>query len=151
GNAAMRTGGRSRRLNDRGGTGMAAPEFFRRASLATVVATIALAANGVADARVTSVQVTTQKPAFNGTVFAVGQYEELDGMAFGEIDPNDSLNTIITDIGFAPVNSRGVVTYSMNFTIIKPVDMSKSNHTLVYDVVNRGRMSIPALDIGSSG
>jgi hypothetical protein len=33
---------------------------------------------------------------------SVGQYEKLRGRAFGEVDPNDQRNTIITDIKLAP-------------------------------------------------
>jgi hypothetical protein len=80
----------------------------------------------------------------------VGQYEQITGMAFGEVDPNDPANTVIQDIGLAPRNQRGNVEYSMNFAILKPVDMSRGNHTLIYDVVNRGNTREPALNIGGS-
>jgi len=127
-------------------------EFVRRASFAAVVATVGMAANGAADARITSIQVTSTTPAFNGTSFgSVGPYENVVGVAHGELDPDDPLNAVITDIELAPRNARGAVEYAMDFSIFKPVDESKGNHTLLYDVVNRGRMSIPALDIGSSG
>ena len=65
-------------------------------------------------------------------------YEILIGRAFGEIDPNDSHNTIITDIGLAPVNGNGKATYVASFTITKPVDMSQSSGLLWHDVPNRG-------------
>ena len=103
-----------------------------------------------AQAGITSIQVTSTTPAFGGVSFgATGTYENVVGVAHGEVDPDDPLNAVITDIEFAPRNTRGMVEYSMDFSIFKPVDMSKSNHMLLYDVVNRGRMSIPALDIGS--
>src|SRR6201987_2406468 len=92
----MRTGSRSPVLIDRGGTGMAVREFVRRTSLAAVVATLALAANGIADARITSLQVTSTTSAFNGTSFgSVGPYENVVGVAHGELDPEDPLNAVI--------------------------------------------------------
>src|SRR6516165_9330647 len=125
----------------------------QRRSWLAVASAVAVAALIAAPARagITSIQITSTIPAFGGTSFgAVGQYENVVGVAHGEVDPDDPLNAVITDIEFAPRNARGMVEYSMDFSIFKPVDMSKSNHTLLYDVVNRGRMSIPALDIGSS-
>lgn len=106
----------------------------------------------LSSAAITQIQITSQTPAFGGVSFgAVGQYENLVGTAFGEVDPADPLNAIITDIALAPKNANGKVSYSMDFSIFKPVNTALGSHTLVYDVVNRGRMSIPALDIGSSG
>ncbi len=86
-----------------------------------------------------------ESPAFKGQAFgAVGRYEKLVGHAFGELDPKDPLNAIITDIQFAPRNSRGMVEYTSTFTMIKPVDMSKANGVLWYNVANRGRANIDA-------
>src|SRR5262249_53417870 len=105
-----------------------------------------------ADARITQISITSSTAAFGGAVFgSVGTYQNLVGTAYGEVDPNDPLNAIITDIALAPRNAQGMVEYSMDFSIFVPSDPSKGNHTLLYDVVNRGNMSIPALNIGSSG
>src|SRR5215831_10915305 len=102
------------------------------------------------DARITEITITTTtSPAFAGQSFGqVGQYEQLDGTAFGEIDPQDPLNTVIQDIELASRNSRGMVEYSMDFSILKPIDTSRGNHTILYDVVNRGNKSSPSLNIG---
>jgi hypothetical protein len=93
-----------------------------------------------ADAAVTRIVIDVkQSPAYNGNTFgSVGQYEKLSGRAFGELDPNDSRNAIIQDINLAPKNANGKVEYIATFTIIKPIDMSKSNHVMLYQVVNRG-------------
>jgi hypothetical protein len=45
---------------------------------------------------------------------------------------------LITDIDLAPRNSSGMVEYSADVHIIKPVDLSKGNQRIFYDVVNRG-------------
>ena len=109
-------------------------------------------ATTAADARITSIAITTKtSPAFAGKSFgSVGQYEQLDGTASGEIDPKDRLNAVIQDIELAPRNSRGMVEYSMDFSILKPIDISLGNHTILYDGVNRGNKSSPALNIGGS-
>jgi len=69
-------------------------------------------------------------------------YEKLTGRFYGQLDPRQPLNTIITDIELAPRNDSGMVEYSATFTILKPVDMSTSTGVLVYQVPNRGRQTI---------
>jgi hypothetical protein len=118
--------------------------------MATGAAALALATT--ARAEVTSITYTTTSPMFGGTSFgSVGQYEQLDGTITGEIDPNAERNEIIQDIKLAPRNAHGKVEYAMTFSLLKPIDLSKSNHTLVYDVVNRGNKVITGtLNVGAS-
>ena len=102
-----------------------------------------------AEARITRIVIAKRTPAFEGTTFgAVGPYEQLDGTAYGEIDPRDPLNAIIQDLELAPRNTRDMVEYSMDISILKPIDMSKGNRTLLYETVNRGRKNLPILNIG---
>ena len=80
-----------------------------------------------------------ESPAFGGASFGTaGQYETLAGRAYGELDPNDAHNTIITDIKLAPRNKNGKVEYTVSFFLVKPIDMSKSSHLMWQDVPNRG-------------
>ena len=65
-------------------------------------------------------------------------HETLAGRAFGELDPNDPHNTIITDIRLAPRNANGKVEYMATFFLVKPIDMSRSSHLMWQDVPNRG-------------
>ncbi len=105
-----------------------------------------------AEARVTRIVIDQkQSPAYQGKSFGnAGQYEILSGKAYGELDPKNSHNTIITDIQFAPRNARGMVEYVATFSLVKPIDVNKSNGVLLYGVVNRGnRATVPAF--GSSG
>src|SRR5580658_65480 len=99
-----------------------------------------LASTTILNARVTRIVIEQREsPAFNAQVFGkAGQYETLRGHFFGEIDPKDRHNQIVTDIQFAPKNARGMAEYSGTFAISKPMDMSKSNQVLLYSVVNRG-------------
>ncbi len=74
-----------------------------------------------------------------------GQYETLTGRAWGELDPHDPLNTLITDIAVAPRNKDGNVEYIASFFIVKPIDMSKASGMMWHDVPNRGgRITITA-------
>src|SRR5262249_54533153 len=92
------------------------------------------------EARVTRIVIEQrQSPAYEGRAFgAVGQYEILVGKAYGELDPKDPHNAIITDLQFAPRNARGLVEYVATFTLVKPVDLAKANGVLLYAVPNRG-------------
>lgn len=92
-----------------------------------------------AEARVTRIVIIRkQSPVHDGKSFgASGQYELIEGRAFGELDPEDPRNRIITDIRFARRNSRGLVEYVATFTLMKPVDMARSNGVLIYAVPNR--------------
>ena len=94
-----------------------------------------------ADAKITRIVVErTASPAFDGAEFgAAGQYEVIAGRAYGELDPNDERNAIITDIQLAPKNARGMVEYETTFQITKPVDMTKASGLMWHDVPNRGR------------
>jgi hypothetical protein len=102
----------------------------------------------LAQARVTKIVVDHQKsalPIAGGKSFAaIGPYEKIQGNAYGEIDPRDRRNAIIQDIQLAPRNSRGMVEYVATFTLMKPVDMTKSSGTMLYGVVNRGASIIAA-------
>ena len=69
-------------------------------------------------------------------------YEKLTGHFYGQIDPRQPLNAIITDIELAPRNDRGLVEYSATFIILKPVDISRSTAVIVYQVPNRGRQTV---------
>jgi hypothetical protein len=65
-------------------------------------------------------------------------YQTVSGHFYGELDPKDPHNSIITDIQFAPRNARGMVEYSATFAFSKRTDISKSNGVLFYSVPNRG-------------
>jgi hypothetical protein len=89
----------------------------------------------------------SQSPTFGGLSFgSVGQYEKLRGTAYGELDPSDPRNAVITDIELAPVNDRGMVEYSMDIFILKPINLSSGNHRLLFDFNNRGQMRLGRLN-----
>ncbi|HBC79634.1 MAG TPA: hypothetical protein DEO60_03910 [Bacteroidales bacterium] len=95
-------------------------------------------------ARVYRVIVTKTEPFSGGKNFGqAGSYEKLTGQAYGEVDPDNKLNSIIQDIQLAPRNSRGKVDYISDFIILRPTDISKSNGILFLSLPNRGN-SFPA-------
>lgn len=130
--------------------------FPHAASVVVGIAFLSLAAAPAA-ARITELIINqVESPTFGGAAFgAVGQYERLEGAAHGEVDPRDPRNAIIQDIALAPRNARGMVEYSMDVRILKPIDARRGNRTLLYDVVNRGATRAPTsiniVDPGGSG
>jgi hypothetical protein len=119
---------------------MTLPHRNRLACLALIgISAIALPPS--AGARVTQITITsTESPTYDGRTFgAVGAYERLSGRVTGAVDPKDPLNAVIVDIGLAPRNAQGLVTYSADFQILRPVDRSKGNRRLLYEITNRGR------------
>jgi len=107
----------------------------------------------VAEAQITRIVIDpsrSESPTFEGRLFgtngSVGPYEKLRGTAYGELDPTDPRNAVITDIRFAPRNARGKVEYSMDVFILKPIDLQKGNHKVILDFNNRGDMRVAALN-----
>src|SRR3954465_14495300 len=128
-----------------------APKRIAIACALAVSGTLLIA--GGAEARITKLQITTtESPTFGGYTWpGVGQYEKIAGKAFGELNPNDPKNAVITDLKLAPKNASGKVEYSFDFYILKPIDLSKGNHKMLYEPPNRGRKTIAALNRGVGG
>src|SRR6202140_1699582 len=96
-----------------------------------------------AQARVTQIEITKQEPFAAGQTFGDGgAYEKVVGRFHGELDPKSPLNAIIVDLDKAPRNARGMVEYSADFYILKPVDVTKGNGALFYELANRGNKGI---------
>ncbi len=99
-------------------------------------------------AHIVRIEITSvESPTFEGQRFgAVGPYEKLRGVAYGEVDPTDPRNAVITDIEFAPRNANGMVEYSIDVYILKPVDLRQGSHKLFMEVNNRGRKRFSGLN-----
>ena len=64
---------------------------------ALVIMFIGLAPAGVA--RITKIVLNLPTSPYGTMSFgSVGQYEEIDGIAYGEVDPNDPLSSVIQDM-----------------------------------------------------
>jgi hypothetical protein len=92
-----------------------------------------------AEARLTRLQINTVEVVADGVSFgATGPYERLTGTAYFEVDPFDPRNAQVFDIDKALRNGAGMVEFSADAVILKPVDMGKANGTLFFEVNNRG-------------
>ena len=87
-------------------------------------------------------EIADRLPFAEGMSFGdVGPYELLKGVAHCEVDSIGPENKGITDLELAPRNSRGMVEFSSNFELLRPQDPDKGKPSLLYDVVNRGRVT----------
>jgi hypothetical protein len=68
----------------------------------------------------------------------VGAYERLTGTVSFALDPEEPSNSNIVDLEYAPRNSNGLVEFKADLDILKPIDLSKGNRRILYDVINRG-------------
>ncbi|MFC4525113.1 hypothetical protein ISN76_02595 [Dyella halodurans] len=88
-------------------------------------------------AAVDHIEVIDRKPYQDGRVFpGTGAYEVIRGRAWFTLDPKNKANLRIVDLKLAPRDSRGMVEFSTDFVLVRPVHAIDS--TLLYDVVNRG-------------
>ncbi len=80
-------------------------------------------------------------------------YETVTGRAFGELDPSDPHNTLITDIAIAPRNANGNVEYVATFFVVKPIPerMGLASGLLWHDVPNRGGRITISSDLRAQG
>lgn len=111
-----------------------------RAAAAVTVVLATFGAAAPADARITRLDVqVVESPTFEGRSFgAVGTYEKLAGRAYGEVDPRDPGNAVITDIPRAPRNARGMVEYATDVWLVRPVDAEKGSRKVFFELNNRG-------------
>lgn len=100
---------------------------------------LSLASIAPASAAVTRLEIRERLPYAGGRAFGpVGAYERILGKAYYSIDPNAAANSTIVDLELAPRNARGEVEFSADVEILAPVDPSRANGALLYDVNNRG-------------
>ena len=110
-----------------------------RKAIATVFLCAALAAP--ARAAVTGIDIVEHTPFAGAMPFgATGAYEKFRAVAHFAIDPDAPANASIVDLGNAPRDAKGRVTFSSEFILLRPV--SAASTTLLYDVNNRGHIAI---------
>ena len=100
---------------------------------------------------ITKIVISDTQPMWGGTSFgSAGAYEKLTGTAYGRLDPKDPKNAGMVFIDKAPLDADGMVEYSTDFLLMRPIDASKGSGKLFYNVVNRGNdQSLNALNKGS--
>ena len=59
--------------------------------------------------------------------------------------PSTRRNAAIVDLKLAPRDARGRVTFTADFILLRPADLSRGNHRLLYEVSNRGNLGALAM------
>jgi hypothetical protein len=89
---------------------------------------------------VTRLDIKSRQPFAQGKNFGeVGTYEQIDGTAHFTVDPGHPANSPITDLGLAARDANGQVAFSADFRILRPLELQRGNHRLLFDILNRGR------------
>src|SRR5687768_13134558 len=93
----------------------------------------------VAQASVTRLQIDRRETVLNGRPFgAAGPYEKLSGKVHFALDPALPQNALIVDLNLAPKNANGLVEFSADFYLLKPLDPARGNGRIFYEAGNRG-------------
>ena len=113
-------------------------------TIPVIALTTLLGAPILAEARVVRIEISrVESPTFGGMSFGdVGPYEKLVGRVFSEIDPEAPGDAVISDIHLAPRNARGMVEYLADLLILRPVDPSRGNGRIFFEVNNRGPVAV---------
>ena len=108
-----------------------------------IVLSLICLAVSTATAEVVRIEVQTRSDVAEGKSYGLaGPYERLVGKIYYEVDPNKSVNQIITDVEYAPTNAAGKVEFSSDFYLIKPKNIEAGNRVVLFDVLNRGRKNM---------
>jgi hypothetical protein len=73
---------------------------------------------------------------------AAGPYERLVGRTHFAVDPRSGENASVVDLDKAPTNRHGRVEFVADFMILKPADLARSNHRVLFDYGNRGHKRV---------
>jgi hypothetical protein len=83
--------------------------------------------------------IEDQYPFAGGEAFgSTGPYEVLKGRVHLAADPDAPEQKVVVDVDKAPRNPEGLVEFTTDIFILKPVHMSQGNSRLLFDFVNRG-------------
>jgi Alpha/beta hydrolase domain len=76
---------------------------------------------------------------------AVGAYEQVDGTAHFAVDPFHTSNARICDLQLAPRNAAGLVEFTTDLSVVRPVDAAQGNGRCIVELPNRGRRRVVAM------
>jgi hypothetical protein len=114
-----------------------------------VVVTILLATP--ASAEVTRWEITKREPYAGGQAIGErGPCERWTGVVHFAIDPSLPANRAIVDLELAPRNGNGKVEFWADFEMLLPVDRTKLNGAVFYEVNNRGNKTAPRIIDGDA-
>ncbi len=98
-----------------------------------VVVLLSQSAITAAEAGVTRLQIDRRETVLGGKPFgAAGPYEKLIGTVHFALDPALPQNLSIVDLTLAPRNAQGLVEFSADFYLLKPVDPARGNGRVFY-------------------
>lgn len=96
-----------------------------------------------ASAEVSKVTITSRTTVADGQAFGTtGTYEKLIGTIEFTLDPKDRHNTRIADLEKAPRGADGLVHFSADLYVLRPVDAARGNGALLFEIANRGRKGL---------
>ena len=131
----------------------------------SVLIIVVLSLSAPSAARVTRIEITERIPFAGGMEFGtVGPYERIRGRLYYAVDPDNRFNRQIVDLQLAKNgqlrqdvsqvnpsgiteivggdarNAKGEVEFWGDFMLLKPLDPTRGNHRVLYDVNNRGNL-----------
>lgn len=96
-----------------------------------------------AEAAVERVEITARTPFAGGKAFgSVGAYEKISGRLHYAVDPDQIANGHVIDIQRVPRGPDGMVHFSGDFLMLRPINPTRGNRRLLYEVGNRGRVGM---------
>ncbi len=111
--------------------------FFSSTALCLLL--VCPAADRMARGEVVRMEIQDRLPFAEGHSFGrTGPYEIVRGRMQIQVDPDSKAQAMIRDLELAPRNEQGKVEAWTDFFLLKPVDASRGNRRLLFDVANRG-------------
>ena len=109
----------------------------RRGSLFPLI--ILFFATSWLSAQVERIEITIRQTVDQGKHYGLaGAYEIMRGKAYFALDPKADQNRVIADLDHVAREPDGLIRYSADFYILKPVEAGKGNGGLLLDIPNRG-------------
>src|SRR5262245_8174579 len=105
----------------------------------------------IGDAEVTRWEISKREPYADGKPIGDrGPCERWTGIVHFALNPNLAANAQIVDLSLAPTNGDGKVEFWADFELLLPVDRSRLNGALFYEVNNRGGKTAPRIIDGDA-
>jgi uncharacterized protein (DUF305 family) len=109
----------------------------------TALVLVGLVAPPYASAEVTGVTIASRAVVAGGQSFGrTGPYEKLAGTIEFALDPSLPGNKAIVDLDLAPRDREGKVRFTSDLYVLRPVDASRGNGVLLFEIANRGRKGL---------
>ncbi|MED5575283.1 MAG: alpha/beta hydrolase domain-containing protein, partial [Pseudomonadota bacterium] len=97
---------------------------------------------------VVRLEILERTPYENGRAFGdVGPYERIDAIVHYAVDPENAANAGVTDLTHAERGADGLVHFSGDTTIMRPINPERANDTLLMQVPNRGGRSVARFNL----